>query len=126
MSRIPNILFISTFYPKKDLLQYCQFVHEEAKALRRKGYHISIINPRSDIKEIISWNLEDIPILCLPYQAWRTNYSYIINSIFLFKALKSLGEHYFKAFDFIHVHNCLCLLYTSSVRHPQKRNRTSF
>lgn len=107
MSRKPNILFISTFYPKKDLLQYCQFVHEEAKALRRKGYHISIINPRNDIKEIVSWTLEGIPILCLPYQTWRTNYSYIINSVFLFKALKALGEQYFKSFDFIHVHNCL-------------------
>ncbi len=107
MSHKPNVLFISTFYPKKELLQYCQFVHEEAKALQRKGYNITVINPRNDIKVCESWALEGISILCLPYRTLRTNYSYIINSIFLFRALKTLGEQYFNKFDFIHAHNCL-------------------
>ena len=102
-----NILFISTFYPQRELLQYCQFVHEEAKALVRKGYHITVINPRSDINASYSWELEDIPVLCIPYQAWRTNYSYSINGIFLFHALRKLGKSFFSQFSFIHVHNCL-------------------
>lgn len=107
MSQKPYILFVSTFYPREDLLQYCQFVHEEAKALLLKGYHITVINPRTDIKESRQWTLDDIPILCLPYHSWRTNYSYLANSYFLFHALRTLGESYFRQFDFIHVHNCL-------------------
>lgn len=107
MSKKPHILFVSTFYPKEDLLQYCQFVHEEAKALIRRGYMITVINPRSDIKRPRTWSLEGIPILCLPYRTWRTNYSYIINSYFLYHSLKVLGRDYFLQFDFIHVHNCL-------------------
>lgn len=107
MSDRPHILFVSTFYPQPDLLQYCQFVHEEARALVRKGYDISVINPRSDIKALKQWSLDDIPILCLPYCTWRTNYSYIINSRFLFNALVALGKDYFLKFDLIHVHNCL-------------------
>ena len=88
-------------------MQYCQFVHEEAKALERKGYNITVINPRNDIKVSESWTLEGISILCLPYRTLRTNYSYIVNSILLFRALKTLGKQYFTKFDFIHAHNCL-------------------
>lgn len=102
-----NILFISTFYPQQELLQYCQFVHEEAKALVRKGYRVTVINPRSDIDISYNWQLEEIPVLCIPYQTWRTNYSYIINGFFLFYALKKLERAFFLQFDFIHVHNCL-------------------
>ena len=107
MSAKPKVLIISTFYPQKNLLQYCQFVHEEAKALARRGYDITVINPRHDISSVEQWNLEGIDIFCLPYRTWRTNYSYIINSIFLFQALKSLGRDFYLPFDFIHVHNCL-------------------
>lgn len=107
MAAKPKVLFISTFYPQKNLLQYCQFVHEEAKALARRGYDITVINPRQDLRSAERWTLEGIPILCLPYRTWRTNYSYIINSVFLFHALKALGRDFYLPFSFIHVHNCL-------------------
>lgn len=106
MAVIRKILFVTTFYPRKNLLQYCQFVHEEAKAIMRKGYHVTVIHPCNDIKKIERWSLEQIPVISLPYHTWRTNYSYIINGVFLFHALKSLGKDFFNQFDFIHVHNC--------------------
>lgn len=102
-----RILFITTFYPCKELPQYGIFVHEEAKALQNRGHAVTILNPRTDIHENYNWEYDGLEIYCLRIGHCRTNYSNILNSYFLYRGLASLNNAFYLSFDVIHVHNCL-------------------